>query len=274
MSRAGEAPDEHEQHWTVTGVLRPTHTAADRVIFIPLTTFYAIAEHEQGLKEQAQLKAGGEPSTGEAEHDDHEHAFHVNEDGTIDLHLPREQWQLSAVLVKARSAFAASNLVYYYKMIKPEAVAVNPAGVMREFFETFLKNTTLIILGIAVLVTVVAAVGILVSIYNSISARRREIAILRALGATRRRILGLLCLEAGAIGLAGALLGFVLAHAGAAVGSVYLNRLLGQQIAWWKIDAPQVLYLLGVLMLAVLAGLVPALKAYRTPVATNLVSSS
>ena len=51
----------------------------------------------------------------------------------------------------------------------------------------------------------VAGVSILVSIYNSVVARKKEIAILRALGATRLRIVTLLCVEAGIIGLAGAI---------------------------------------------------------------------
>ena len=50
---------------------------------------------------------------------------------------------------------------------------------------------------IALLVTIVAGVGILVSIYNSVSARTREIAILRALGATRQRVLTLIAPRRG-----------------------------------------------------------------------------
>jgi len=56
---------------------------------------------------------------------------------------------------------------------------------MKQFFDTFLKGTSLVLLVLAALVSVVAAVSILVSIYNSVSARLREIAIFRALGATR-----------------------------------------------------------------------------------------
>ena len=104
------------------------------------------------------------------------------------------------------------------------------------------------------------------------SARKREIAILRALGATRGKIVTLLCFEAGLIGVIGAILGWVVAHAAAGVGSIYLSRYLGQSLAWLNFDRFEMLYLLGVALLAVLAGLAPALKAYRTPVATNLVA--
>jgi hypothetical protein len=52
-----------------------------------------------------------------------------------------------------------------------------------------------------------------------------------------------------------------------------MNRLLGQSLNWWSPDPLELLYLGGVIVIAVVAGLVPALKAYRTPVATNLVAA-
>jgi ABC-type antimicrobial peptide transport system permease subunit len=148
---------------------------------------------------------------------------------------------------------------------------VNPASVMREFFANFLSGTTTLLLVIACLVSVVAAVGILVSIYNSVSARLREIAILRALGATRQRVLVLICVEAAMIGLLGAIAGVICAHLMAALASVYFDRTIGEGINWLSWDRWELLYLVAVVIVAAVAGLVPALKAYRVPVASNLV---
>ena len=64
----------------------------------------------------------------------------------------------------------------------PDVIAVSPAGEMRQFFDTFLKPGALVLQAIALVVSIVAGVGILVSIYNSVAARTREIAILRASG--------------------------------------------------------------------------------------------
>jgi putative ABC transport system permease protein len=94
----------------------------------------------------------------------------------------------------------------------PQAVAVNPAAEMRNFFNVFLAPSGKVLLMISLLVTIVAAVAILVSIYNSVAARIREVAILRALGATRQRILAMVCLEAGLIGLLGGIGGLVAGH--------------------------------------------------------------
>jgi putative ABC transport system permease protein len=155
-----------------------------------------------------------------------------------------------------------------------DVMACNPAQIMRDFFNIFLKPTRLLLLLICSLVTIVAAVGILVSIYNSVSARLREIAILRALGATRNTVLTLICLEAGLVALIGAIFGVVVGHLITGAGAVYMLRYFGENLDYNYIELVyEALYVVGVIILAVFAGLVPALKAYRTPVATNLVAT-
>lgn len=324
LPQPGETPDVHESTWTVVGVLKPTHTANDRVIFIPLTSFYTIAEHETGLVAQQAIREGKDPNKAiaerekqkaEAEHDhdhakpatkdedehDHDHAhddhdheeghgdahaeedhdhdhdhsrnYTVRADGTIDLHLPKDIRGLSAILVKSRSNKASMDVQYVMNNSNVPAMAVSPAQVMREFFSTFLRGSNLLLLVISLLVSVVAGVSILVSIYNSVSARMKEIAILRALGATRRRVLAMICLEAGFIGLMGGVLGLIVGHLTGAVASVYFDRYLGESIDWITPDAQEWYYLAVVVLISLLAGLVPAMKAYRTPVATNLTSS-
>jgi putative ABC transport system permease protein len=143
---------------------------------------------------------------------------------------------------------------------------------MLKFFSVFLAPSSKMLQAVSALVIVVAGVGILVSIYNSISARMKEIAILRALGATRWKIVTLICLEAAVIGLAGAVIGLVLGHLLGAVGSWYVEKLVGEGFNWMAVGWDELLYLIAVVVLAVVAGLVPALKAYKTPVATNLVA--
>src|SRR4029079_17846825 len=92
--------------------------------------------------------------------------------GYISLDAPAKEWAVSAILIKSRGDVLGQNLVYFIRNGGiPGAQAVNPAQVMREFFETFLAPSTMILLLISLLVSIVAGVGILVSIYNSVSAR-------------------------------------------------------------------------------------------------------
>src|SRR5437773_1763615 len=62
MPAANEKPDIHKPIWHVDGILKPTHTANDRVLFIPYISLFAIAEHEEGLIKQALLRANIDPS--------------------------------------------------------------------------------------------------------------------------------------------------------------------------------------------------------------------
>jgi putative ABC transport system permease protein len=279
LPQPNENPDIHEEQWTVVGVMKPTHTAADRCLHIPLMTFYCIFEHEKGLEAQAAVRQGmssleiasknaraaTQPQEEEPKH------YTLNPDGTINLTLPKSEWLLSAILVRSRGAVSAMRLMYDFAN-RNEAAAVNPASVMRQFFDVFLKPSGWLLQGVACLVSIVAAVSILVSIYNSVAARKKEIAILRALGATRARIVTLLCLEAGVIGLLGGLLGILVGHLLGAAGSLILQQFVGEGLPWLSFGPAEGLYLCGVVVIALLAGLVPAMKAYRTPVATNLVA--
>jgi len=278
-----EIPDIHAEHWKVVGILKTTHTAADRCLYIPLISFYCIAEHEKGLKEQAQVQQGRElkarqpgdegPPPYTLVYGDQLDPSLPHEKDYISVSTPKQDWEISAIMIKSRGGVSGGELTYFIaNRGLPGIQAVSPAQVMQQFFDTFFRGSTLVLEVIALLVSIVAAVGILVGIYNSISARKKEIAILRALGATRTTILGLICMEAGMIGLFGGILGMILGHALGAVASAQLNERVGQGFNWRAIDAMEWRYLAIVVIIALIAGLVPGLKAYRTPVATNLTA--
>ena len=283
-----EIPDVHAEIWNVVGVLKPTHTAADRCLYIPLLSVYCIAEHEGAMQKQEAARNGQKIASTGGEGESEPYTMVSGHDldpdlpdtkDFISLRTPKKEWEVAAVLVKSRGGVSGQNLEFFIKNggmqseLGLDVMAVNPAEMMRTFFETFFGASTMILLIIAGMVSVVAAVGILVSIYNSVSARYREIAILRALGATRRRVLTLICTEAGFIGLFGAILGGILGHLLGGVGSIFLREQMGQGFNWISVSAWEIAYLGGVVLIALFAGLVPALKAYRTPVATNLVAA-
>ncbi len=281
-------PDIHVQVWKIVGVLAPTHTAIDRVVYIPLVSFYTIAEHGAGLVAQAQLRTGALPTATFDPDSDANGAHDPDANGIkhysnydfdtkterIKLKLPPDIWALSAIQVQSRGGVTGQSIMYDLNN-GTDVMGVNPAETMREFFNTFLGPTRQLLLVICSLVTIVAAIGILVSIYNSVSARLKEIAILRALGATRSTVLTLICLEAGVIALIGSIFGILLGHGVNAGGAWYMARMYGEHLEYNNFIElrNEAFYAVGVIILAVIAGLVPAMKAYRTPVATNLMAT-
>ena len=120
------------------------------------------------------------------------------------------------------------------------------------------------------LVALVAAGSVLASIYNSMSARGRDLAILRALGAQRRTIFGAVLAEAASIGVLGAVAGYGI-YLGLFVGVARVVRAQTGVVLDLTARHP-VLWLcpLAMVALCALGGIVPALKAYRTPVAECL----
>jgi putative ABC transport system permease protein len=123
-------------------------------------------------------------------------------------------------------------------------------------------------MGVAVLVS--SGISIMLALYNSMAERRRQIAVLRALGLSRGRVQGLLVAEACLIGLAGSVAGIACSVIGGSLAAAALQARIGL-VVHPQIDLRASLILMaGSVVLAGLASLLPAIQAYRTPVAENL----
>ena len=236
--------EEHTANpWTVTGILAPTGTAVDRGMYINLDSFYHIAGHE--------VRDSGQP---------------VEQDNDPD------PGQVSAIAVKLRSPIHALPL---YREINDGAAAMAafPAVEVRKLF-AIVGNIDRILLAQAILIGLVAGVAIAVSIYNSLSERRREIAILRALGARRSTIFAIVVWEAVAICAVGAAVGMAGGHLIVAVANVALRQVSGFTVAPLALEAAELWVVAGSVALGALAGFGPAWQAYRTEVAENLAPTS
>lgn len=227
--------DQHAETYVVVGLLKPSNTPADRVIWIPLEGI----EHMSG-------------------------------------HDSKAATDVSAVLVKlkAGSAVAGFKMDTMYNKEGKRLTFAWPIGtVMAGLFDKigwFDRVLTLV----AWLVALVAAGSILASIYNSMNERRRELAIMRALGARRLTIFSAIILEAASISALGVVVGFIIyGILMAAVASVIRSQtgvvLHPLAFNWVMLWEPAAFIALGAL-----AGIIPAMKAYRTDVAENLVPVS
>ena len=120
---------------------------------------------------------------------------------------------------------------------------------------------------------VVAAglLGMLAALLGTLSERRREMAILRALGAGPGTVSALLLLEALLLTAVGLLLGLALLHGGLALMAPTIERASGIAIALgWPSLAE--LKLLGLVLGAgVAVGLIPAFLAYRRSLADGMM---
>ena len=118
----------------------------------------------------------------------------------------------------------------------------------------------------AAAVVAAALMVLLTTTLATLNERRREMAILRSVGAGPRHVFGLLLLEAGGLALAGGLVGLVLLELGLRIAAPVLQANYGLFLPprW---PAPDELRLVaGVLAAGVGVGLLPAIVAWRRSV--------
>ena len=117
---------------------------------------------------------------------------------------------------------------------------------------------------VTIFVVLVGLLGMLVSLYTSLDERRREMAILRAVGAGPDRIVSLLVLESAFLATAGAIGGLALVYVLLAAGQSLVEAQVGLYIPIRPPGSTELLFLGAVVTAGFLMGFVPALKAYRT----------
>ena len=126
------------------------------------------------------------------------------------------------------------------------------------------------LLVIAACVVLAGLTGMVTALLTSLHERRREMAVLRSVGARPAHVFALLVLESGLLASAGAMLGVLLAWTGLRVGEPLLERRFG---LFFDLTAPSGydLAVTGVVIAAGLcAGTLPAWQAYRNSLADGL----
>ncbi|MFO0898501.1 MAG: ABC transporter permease [Pirellulales bacterium] len=263
--------------FTVVGILAPTGTPTDRALFINIEGFYLLDDHAK--PEAPKLPAAGESPAEpaapapKAEAHDHAHDDHDHDHDHAHAHhhdpLPESQREVTAILVRTTNDLVTPSLVNTINEGQV-AQAVLPVREITSLFRVFVDPLQWVFLGLTVLIVVVAGISILVSIYNSMSERRHEIAVMRALGASRRTVMNVVLLESILLSLGGGLAGWVLGHALFAVFTPLITAYTGVVAPAFQVDVKELILIPGLIVLASLVGYLPALAAYRTDVGKAL----
>jgi putative ABC transport system permease protein len=257
----------------VTGILEPTGTANDRAVFVNLEGFYLLDGHALSKKTADEKNAPG--PVGPAKIDKPRGVLppatlYDNDDKPIEA-LSEPQREVSSILVLSDDQMGPTILTTQInKDQNVSAQAVAPIRTVANLLEGIVGPIQLVLLVLTILIVVVASISILVSIYNSMSERSHDIAVMRALGASRSSVMLIVLSESILLSLAGGVLGIVLGHALIAAAAPYVESQAGIQLAFWEFDPWEVAVIPALVVLATLAGLLPAFSAYRTDVARSL----
>ena len=133
-------------------------------------------------------------------------------------------------------------------------------------FEDLLAKLRVALLGLAVVALLLACLGIANTMYTSVLERTKEIGVLKALGSRSRDVLLIFIAEAAVIGLAGGLVGAVVAAGLGRLGNAAVDRLTqsvaGTGFGVFRFDTLVVIAaVLLAVVLSTVSGLLPAVRA-------------
>ena len=295
------------KEFTVVGILKPTGTPVDQGVFVNIEGFWraharvldraeAEAAQARAAREEAnramgitaEEKAvdpdlikvglgslGDEPGSGDEPTDVATGTENATADGAIsdDDGLPRDRKRITAIYLLLKDDSDVSGRVLQRQLQTMGLQAVSPVEEVSMLFTGLIGNLQVVLLILAVLIVVVAGIGILVSIYNSMNERRREIAIMRALGAQRKTVMMIILLESILLALGGGALGLVAGHALTWMISPIIADQTGVMVDAFVFQPGELYLIPGLILLASAVGLLPAAVAYRTDVAQSLIAS-
>ncbi|MDB4679013.1 ABC transporter permease [Rhodopirellula sp.] len=254
----------HDLGFTIVGIMDPTGTPNDRAAFVNLEGFYLMDGHAKPLEDEtsqsneelADIKSSEDVGERLAQRDDYRL-----------LSIPARE--VTSILIRTGDIMFAPGLQNTINEgIRSQAAA--PVGEINKLMALIvgpLKNAILII---TLITCFVAAVGILVAIYNSMNDRKRDIAVMRALGARRVTVTTIIIYESLLVAVIGALVGWILAHAAVSAYSGQIEDQTGVQVGFFTTSGNEIWILPLVILLALIAALLPAWSAYRTDVGSNL----
>ncbi len=237
-----------DKPFKVVGILDKTATPVDRALYILLQGMSAI---------HIDWKDGAPPMPGQA-----------TPAAEIGMDVPIEQ--ITAFFLGAKSRIDTLRLQREINTNEEEPLlAIIPGVALGELWrgigyaEDGLKIITFFVVAVGLM-------GMLVSVYTSLNERRREMAILRAVGSGPSRVVSLLVLESGLLSLAGCILGTGLIYMGLFIAQPMVERHFGLYVPIQALSWLEYAYLAAVVAAGFAIGLAPALKAYRNTLADGL----
>jgi putative ABC transport system permease protein len=236
-----EGGEEHgERPYKVVGVLKPTGTVLDRLVLVSVESVWFVHVHPGKHEDPKEVLAA----------------------------LREDEQEITALLVQYASPIAAATLP---RMVNATSAlqAASPAYESARLFRMIGVGVE-VLRAFALVLLAAAGLSIFIALYNAMEERRYDLAIMRMLGASPGKLMRLVLLEAVALALVGAALGLVLGHLAAeAVGAMLAAEQQGRITgAVWLGSELWLVALAG--GIGLIAGLVPAWRAYRTDIAHTL----
>ncbi|MBU0500570.1 MAG: ABC transporter permease [Gammaproteobacteria bacterium] len=237
-----------DKPFRLTGILAPTGTPVDRSLFVSLQGITAIHVGWQG----------GAPVPG------------LNLSPAMAAKLAKEPDDITAFLVGLKSKIATFNLQRHINEYPQEPLTAVLPGVALGELWGMMALAEKALMAMSAMVVLVGLVGMLSLMLSALNERRREMAILRALGANPWQILLLVVGESLFLTLSGILAGLLLLYALLWFAQPLIQSRLGLYMPLNPPGSREGLLMAAVVLAGLLAGLVPGLRAYYYSLADGM----
>ena len=226
--------------YRVCGILAPTGTAQDRAIFGTLASVWEIHESEERLHSAIQGKAA-----------------------LGSRHAPRET---TAILIRLKTPGLRLWMADEIRS-RSDGIAAIPINEILRFQQNVAVPVQKALLVVAAAVVGVSCLTVLATLHQAAERRRRDIAILRSLGAGRREVATLVFCEGLLLTIGGIAAGLLLGHGGLAIASGTIRETTGLSINPWSLPPAELAAIGAMALCGAGAAFFPAVASYRrTPI--------
>ena len=231
----------HHDHMKIVGIMAPTGTPHDRALYIPLKTFYGLQGH---------------PTE------------------TLQMALKEEHRQISGAYLKLRRIRKGAlhpgiqdlkfkiNQTANSQLVIPNEVMPRLLGIIGWVDK--------VLMAIAFILTLISTLFLFFSLLSSLREMKKDLALLRALGANRKVVMGLILSHGAVVSIIGGIAGLMAGHGIVGLGARFIYRETGVSFSAAYLSTLDYFVLPGVLLLALLAAMPPGIQAYRLSVQRNL----
>ena len=177
----------------------------------------------------------------------------------------------TALYVGLKSRMQTFSLQRWINTYPEESISAVLPGVAFGQLWALIGNVETALLLISSLVVFIAILGMLISILASLNERRREMAILRAIGANPFEVFALLAFEATTIAVMGIILGFVSVYGVMTLLQPFIENITGLYIEVAMPSFTEWLIVIAIVFASIVAGIIPAIRAYLTSLSDGLM---
>lgn len=244
----GSSSHDHGEHpYTVTGILAPMGNVLDKLVLTSIESVWYT--HDEGKEDPDKFQAPV-AKTGFPEGEDRE---------------------VTSLLLQYRNPMAAVQLPRQINS-RTSLQAASPSFEISRLFE-LLGVGVKFVQGIAIVIIIIAGLGIFIALFNSLKERKYDLAVMRTIGASSGQLFIHILLEGVILTFIGAILGILIGH-------LFLGILVMQndQGAIGNLSAlvfltEELWIVVFAVFVGIVASLIPAINAYQTDIAKQLSKS-